>query len=175
MEGCSWIQKPRKHTALRWDSVPVEGYHPSGWNLTAFRGSLLIRDIAALRAVDPQVSWGAQEPQPAQLLFLESSLHCFPSSWILQTGESHQAGNLMKEIYWKVQDMEWQIQGWLPSTPRSPGQRGQCLYRISEGQNFSWQRFPVWELVEFQVLNMGRLRNWWLLFSPHFPCIGPTG
>jgi hypothetical protein len=59
--------------------------------------------------------------------------------------ESHQAENLMKEIYWRVQGVErgrnpemaalcsWAAGNWA---------KGRGLHRISEGWSFSVQKFP---------------------------------
>lgn len=68
-------REPRDHTALMWDSVPREGSPETREfrNHTALRGNLVSRGIAAARGGDPQLSQGAQVPQPCSF----SPLHCF--------------------------------------------------------------------------------------------------
>ena len=50
-------QKPRNHTALRWDSVLKEWYPETQRprNHTALKGSLLSRGVAAPGEGDPQL------------------------------------------------------------------------------------------------------------------------
>lgn len=70
MGRCSGTQKPRNHTALRWDTVPLEG-HPEAWepsNHTALSGSRLCRGTAAPRGEDPQLSREARSLSPSPLL-----------------------------------------------------------------------------------------------------------
>lgn len=55
--GDSGTQEPRSHTALRWDSVPIEG-HPETQeprNHAALRRGLFDRDVPASRGGYPQL------------------------------------------------------------------------------------------------------------------------
>ena len=47
----------------------------------------------------------------APIFLFPSSLRCFLPS---DEREPHQSANLIKEIYWRVQGVEGQIQEWLP-------------------------------------------------------------
>lgn len=79
----SW--KPRDHTTLRGEGIPME-VHPETWELrkhTALRGSILSRGIAAPRKGDSQLSSGAQDLRslnPAPSLHFFSSLLLFLAS-----------------------------------------------------------------------------------------------
>jgi hypothetical protein len=90
----------RNLTALRWDSVPREG-HPETQeprNHTALRGSLLGRSLQLPGKAIPSWAEELRSIRPTLsllLLFIASFLLGFFGL------ESHQAANLMQEMYWR--------------------------------------------------------------------------
>jgi hypothetical protein len=136
------------------EHCPMEGYQET-WELrnnTVLRGSLLSRGVTAPRGGDQQLSW-------ASFPLFCFPLHCFFSPWLLWTSESHQAENIMKEIYWRVQyggiaalcSWQWAAGSWTKDR----------TYRgFVRGWSFSGQRFPGWGLMGFQVLSLGSSGHW---------------
>jgi hypothetical protein len=84
-------------------------------NHTAGTGSLLSTSLAAPRGMVCPTELTSSAASSLLLLFTPS-LHCvfFIASCLFLMRESHQAVNLMKEIYWRVQGMEGALQDWLP-------------------------------------------------------------
>jgi hypothetical protein len=88
-------------TVSQWKSIMRRST-----GITMLRGKLLSRGIVTPRVVYPQLSSGAQEPQPCSCF-----APCLYDFFLLQMRESHQTENLIKEIYWRGQGLEIHIQG----------------------------------------------------------------
>lgn len=170
MEGYPVTWKLRNHTGLRgkvfqwkgvlrhtgpgtsqvWDGIV------SKWKTilrhrspeTFMRGSLLSRVVATPRGGNPQLRWGAEEPQHCSF----SLLLPFLASWLLLKGETNHAVNLIKEIYWWVRVWKDESKDGCPlllGVDNRELDKEQGLYWISWGRSFSGQRFLDWGLVGF--------------------------
>jgi hypothetical protein len=120
-------------------------------NHSALRGSSLSRGVVAPRGGDPQLSWGAQEPQACSA---SSGLHCCLASSDERANKSHERDWLIR----RVQGVEGCLEGWLPLLPKVDIRelnKGQGSSRVSYGGGV----FP----------GVFLLRDWWLFHPTQTP------